>query len=57
MPALKQAPTLVLPKGWFQPGRVLEIYTDRRIELRLNELLNHGTDFDRVSYSQLATSY
>jgi hypothetical protein len=56
MPALKQAPTLVLPKGWFQPGRVLEIYTDRRIELRLLEALNHGTDFDRVSYSPLAAS-
>ncbi len=56
MPALKQVPTLVLPRGWFQPGRVVEIYTDRRIELQLNELLNHGTDFDRVSYSQLATS-
>jgi hypothetical protein len=57
MPALKQVATLVLPRGWFQPGRVVEIYTDRRIELRLNELLNHGTDFDRVSYSQLATPH
>lgn len=56
MPALKQVATLVLPKGWFQPGRVIEIYTDRRIELRLTEVLNYGTDFDRVSYAQMATT-
>lgn len=56
LPALQQAATLVLPKGWFQPGRVVEIHTDRRIELRLTEVLNFGTDFDRVSYSQLTTA-
>lgn len=53
MPALEQEPTVVLPKGWFQPERLIEIQTDRRVEVKLIEAVNAGTDFDRVRYSQL----
>jgi hypothetical protein len=35
MPSLEQEPTVVLPKGWFHRGRVIEIHTDRRFEVKL----------------------
>jgi hypothetical protein len=51
MPALKEAASLVLPYGWFHPERVIELYTDRREEVRLIALLGQGPDFDRASYA------
>jgi len=53
VPALKEEATLVLPRGWFQPERVVEVFTDRQAKLKLGELLSHGPDFERVSYTRL----
>jgi len=53
LPALQQAATLVLPKGWFHPGRVVEVCTEGRIEVRLIDAPNQGVDFDRVSFAPL----
>lgn len=53
MPALKQVATMVLPKGWFQPGRITEIYTNHCVEVRLLEAVTQGSDFDRVSFEAL----
>jgi hypothetical protein len=53
MPALKEEPSLVLPRGWFQPMRVIELYTDRAVKLRLDLLLAQGADFDRATFSRL----
>ena len=52
VPALKEEATLVLPRGWFQPERVVEVYTDRQTKLKLVELLNHGPDFERITYTR-----
>jgi hypothetical protein len=43
----------VLPRGWFQPMRVIELYTDRAVKLRLDLLLAQGADFDRATFSRL----
>lgn len=50
MPVLNEGPSLVAPRGWFQPGRVVEIYLERPIQLRLTGMLIQGSDFERISY-------
>ncbi len=39
--------SLVLPAGWFQSGRFVEVYTDRKQVAKLLNLLEKGSDFDR----------
>ncbi len=51
--ALNEPDTLVLPPGWFQPARIIELYTDRLSRVRLTDLLSHGPDFERVSFQRL----
>ena len=53
LPALKEPDSLVVPQGWFQPERVVEVFTDRQIRLRFSELLLRGADFERVSFVRL----
>ncbi len=53
VPALKEVATLVLPRGGFQAERVVEVFTDRQAKLKLVELLSHGPDFERVTYTRL----
>lgn len=49
--ALKTTDSLVLPHGWFQPYRVLEVVrNDKRAQYRLLKLLTHGPNFDQVSF-------
>lgn len=53
MPALKEPDSLIVPHGWFQPERVIEVFTDQQVRVRLSELLVRGADFDRVSFLRL----
>ena len=43
-------PSLVLPPGWFKPGRQLELHTDGVWRVQLQHVLDDGPDFDRVSF-------
>jgi hypothetical protein len=43
-------PTLVLPLGWYKPKRVVEVYVEAPARTRLLELLERGSDYDRVAY-------
>lgn len=47
VPAPATPSTLVLPGGWFQSGRFVEIYSDRKQVAKLLNLLEKGSDFDR----------
>lgn len=49
--ALKERVSVVLPAGWFCPGRIIEIYTDRSVHVRLDELLARGPNFDRCAFT------
>ena len=40
----------MLPRGWFHPARIIEVYTDRQVRVQLTDLLTHGPDFERVSF-------
>jgi hypothetical protein len=47
VPAPATPTTLVLPAGWFQSGRFVEIFSDRKQVAKLLNLLEKGADFDR----------
>ena len=49
-PALKEPASLVLPAGWYIPGRVVEVLTDRPVLVQLGELLARGANFERCSF-------
>jgi len=48
--ALSAPPSLVLPSGWFKPKRVIEIAGETSTKVQLNEVIERGTDFERVTY-------
>jgi len=48
--ALGAPPTLVLPSGWFKPKRVIDVYVEQALHLRLSEVVERGTDFERIVY-------
>ena len=51
--ALGSPPALVLPSGWFKPKRVIEVFVDSPVRARLIELIERGSDFERVAYEIL----
>ena len=53
VPALNSPPALVLPAGWYKPKRVIEVYIDTTVQVELAEVLERGSDFERVSYGVL----
>ncbi len=53
--ALNTADALVLPQGWFQPNRVLEVFRDGTPwHYRLRKSLAQGPNFEQVSFEILA---
>lgn len=53
VPALKSAPTLVTAAGWFKPRRVVEMVQQKTLRVRLLEVVERGTDFERLAYEVL----
>jgi hypothetical protein len=48
-----QAECLVLPAGWHQPGRELELRVeDELVKVQLGGVLQRGYDYDRVAFSR-----
>jgi len=41
--------TVLLPPGWFQSGRFIEIVSDRKQVAKLLTLLEKGSDFERAT--------
>ncbi|MBC7802241.1 MAG: hypothetical protein H7Y16_00065 [Candidatus Parcubacteria bacterium] len=52
--ALSAPPSLVLPSGWFKPRRVIEVYVEGHVKVRLTEMLDRGSDYERVAYEMVA---
>lgn len=50
MAALQTEPSLILPKGLFQPGKMLEVHPSAVQRLKLQALLEKGSDYERVSF-------
>jgi hypothetical protein len=51
VPALKEQVSIILPAGWYSPGRVIEILTDRPVLVKLGELLARGANFERSTFT------
>jgi cyclic-di-GMP-binding protein len=47
VPAPATPATLILPPGWFQNGRFIEMHSDRKQIAKLLNLIERGSDFDR----------
>jgi hypothetical protein len=52
--ALKEGSSLILPAGWFEAGRILELHDGKIRNVRLGQPLERGRDFDRVTFSDAA---
>jgi len=50
LPVLKETASLVLPTGWFAPGRLVEIHSGEPHTVRLHNLIERGNDFERVGF-------
>ncbi len=54
VPAIKEEDSVVLPAGMYQASRVLEVFSAEGVtQLRMNHVLQRGSDFDRVSYQRV----
>ncbi len=53
VPAVNAPPALLLPSGWFKPKRVVEVFIESPVRVRLSEILDRGSDYERVSYEIL----
>jgi hypothetical protein len=45
---------MVVPSGWFKPKRVVDVFTDGTTRMRLLDVLDRGTDFERVTCEHAA---
>ncbi|TCV88097.1 hypothetical protein [Sulfurirhabdus autotrophica] len=50
VPALQSKESLIIPLGWFQPGKLLEVLSQPKQTYKLQSLLEKGCDFERVSF-------
>jgi len=49
--SLEEGPSVVLPLGFYAPHREIEVYTNGPWRLKLDKLLQGGSDFERASFS------
>ncbi len=50
-PAPSTPATLILPNGWYQPGRCIELHGDQKHVAKLGDLLEKGSDFERCTFT------
>ena len=50
--ALNSPPSVVLPPGWYKPKRVVELFADAPLRVRFTEVMERGTDFERIVYER-----
>lgn len=50
VPELQEPASLVLPIGWYQPGKRVQIYTSQTETVKLVALLEKGSNFERVTF-------
>ncbi|MBI3526185.1 MAG: hypothetical protein HY066_16965 [Betaproteobacteria bacterium] len=50
---LGEVASVLAPAGWFSPAKTIEAQTDCLRKMRLNRLLERGTDFERIAFEWL----
>lgn len=53
VPALQESVSVIVPAGWFRPGRVIELYEQSSRQIRLTQVLDRGSDFERCAFDPL----
>jgi hypothetical protein len=43
-------PTIVVPPGWYKPKRVVEVFVESPVRVRFLDLLERGSDYERIAY-------
>ena len=56
VPALKSEASVVIPGGWYQAERVLEIHADRPFQARMTAQVASGTNYDQINITPLQTT-
>jgi cyclic-di-GMP-binding protein len=51
--SLNSPPSLVLPAGWFKPKRIVEVYVEGHLRVRLTEIIDRGSDYERCAYEMV----
>jgi len=53
VPALKSPHSMIIPRDWFQPGRVVQVLwqNGETQNLKMGFSVEHGIDYERVSYT------
>lgn len=51
--ALHLPASVIMPDGWYRAGQILEIRTDAIIKVRMTQLIERGTDFDRCAFETI----
>jgi len=44
---------MIIPNGWFKIDRPLNLYSDHPRRVRLLQILDRGSDYDRVTYEDI----
>lgn len=47
---LKEPNSLIVPRGWYRKDRILEVFVDHAVRIKLGGLLQQGVDFERVGF-------
>ena len=55
VPSLKTPASLIAPRDWFKPGRVVEIVQVDKVKLsvKMEFSVEKGSDYERISFSQI----
>lgn len=51
IPSVDAEQSLVLPSGWYRPGRIVDLFTEHALQVRLLHVLDDGPDFERVAFT------
>lgn len=46
----KIEPSLILPSGWFQTGRLIEVFTSEPQRVKLTKLMEKGSDYEQADF-------
>lgn len=54
VPALKTPASLIAPRDWFKPGRVVEIVhgDKKKLQLKMELSIEKGSDYERISFTE-----
>ena len=47
---LNEPASVLMPTGFFRPGRIIETYSDHSRTIRLSHLMERGADFERADF-------